>query len=68
MIQDHIFIWYGLYYDNYDGETFTSTTDSAWKFIDRTRTFDEGTTICYYYYGKVLILQTPSNSKGLYLM
>ena len=35
-------VWFGMYYD---GETpSANATDPAWKFIDRTRTFDEGTT------------------------
>ena len=35
-------VWFGMFYD---GETpSANATDPAWKFIDRTRTFDEGTT------------------------
>ena len=58
-------IWYGLYYDNYEGpETTTSTTDSRWKFIDRTQTYYErgSSTIGGVTRDTDYTVQTPSNS------
>ena len=62
---DGNYTWLGLYYD---GTNISSSgTDSGWKFIDRTRTFSEGTS------NTLLTWDTPnshplteSNSGGIY--